>query len=173
VALSLSASLEDYLEAIFHIVQEKPAARAKDISKRMHVNRSSVTGALRALAKRDLVNYTPYDLITLTPEGTAAAADVVRRHQVLRDFLVSILAVDPPRAEATACEMEHHVDNVVLRRLGRLAEFLHECPLAGNEQWLPAFREYCERRERALTAELEATGTLVDLASRRAEQRDE
>ena len=30
MAASLSASLEDYLEAIFHIVQEKPAARAKD-----------------------------------------------------------------------------------------------------------------------------------------------
>ena len=47
---ALSASMEDYLEAIFHVAAEKGAARAKDISKRMKVNSSSVTGALRALA---------------------------------------------------------------------------------------------------------------------------
>ena len=57
MAESLSASLEDYLEAIFHIVSEKRVARAKDISKRMHVNRSSVTGAMHSLAKKKLVNY--------------------------------------------------------------------------------------------------------------------
>ena len=37
----LSASLEDYLEAIFHVVADKGAARAKDISKRLKVNSSS------------------------------------------------------------------------------------------------------------------------------------
>jgi len=51
---TLSASLEDYLEAIYHIVREKKAARAKDISKRLGVNRSSVTGALHSLAERKL-----------------------------------------------------------------------------------------------------------------------
>ena len=66
---TLTASLEDYLEAIFHIVERKQAARAKDISKRMHVNGSSVTGALRALSERNLVNYAPYDIVTLTAEG--------------------------------------------------------------------------------------------------------
>ena len=48
----LSASMEDYLEAIFHIVSEKQAARAKDIAKRLKVNNSSVTGALRSLAEK-------------------------------------------------------------------------------------------------------------------------
>ena len=33
----VSESLEDYLEAIFHIVAEKQAARAKDIAKRLKV----------------------------------------------------------------------------------------------------------------------------------------
>ena len=42
---ALTASMEDYLEAIFYIVAEKGAARAKDISKRLKVNHSSVTGA--------------------------------------------------------------------------------------------------------------------------------
>jgi DtxR family Mn-dependent transcriptional regulator len=47
----LSASMEDYLEAIFHIAADKQAARAKDIAKRLKVNNSSVTGALRILSR--------------------------------------------------------------------------------------------------------------------------
>ena len=48
--LKLSASLEDYLEAIFHIEKSRRVARAKDIARRLNVKGSSVTGALQALA---------------------------------------------------------------------------------------------------------------------------
>ena len=44
----ISASLEDYLEAIYHTVEAKGAARAKDIVMRMGVHNSSVTQALRS-----------------------------------------------------------------------------------------------------------------------------
>ena len=103
----LSDSLEDYLEAIFHIEEAKQAARAKDISERMHVAGSSVTGALQSLAKRKLINYSPYDLITLTEKGREAAKDIVRRHGVLRRFFVDVLDADPGEAEKSACRMEH------------------------------------------------------------------
>ena len=79
----LSSSLEDYLEAIFHIVGEKQAARAKDIAKRLKVNNSSVTGALRSLAEKGMINYAPYDVITLTTKGQKLAEDVVRRYQTI------------------------------------------------------------------------------------------
>ena len=45
----------------------KGAARVKDISKRLKVSHSSVTGALQVLADRSLVNYAPYDEVL--PEG--------------------------------------------------------------------------------------------------------
>ncbi len=32
---ALTASMEDYLEAIYHIVRKKQAARAKDIARRL------------------------------------------------------------------------------------------------------------------------------------------
>ncbi len=60
----LTASQEDYLEAIYTISQEKMAARAKDISTHLDVRASSVTGALRTLGGMGLINYAPYDLIT-------------------------------------------------------------------------------------------------------------
>lgn len=82
----LTASQEDYLEAIFHISAKKMAARAKDISKYLDVRASSVTGALRTLGKMGLVNYAPYDLITLTEEGHVVAEDIVGRHRALENF---------------------------------------------------------------------------------------
>ena len=65
-SVQLSASLEDYIEAIYHIIGEKQVARGKDISSRLEVSGASVTEALRALAKKGLINYAPYEVITMT-----------------------------------------------------------------------------------------------------------
>jgi len=146
-AKPLSASLEDYLEAIFHIVEDKQAVRAKDISRRMSVNSSSVTGALHAMAERGLVNYEPYEVITLTPEGEAAARDVIQRHEGLRDFLIEILGVDAVQADEAACRMEHAMSHEILERLDQFVEFVAECPDGGAER-IKKFNDYCARRNK-------------------------
>jgi DtxR family Mn-dependent transcriptional regulator len=143
----LSESLEDYLEAIFHIVSAKQAARASDISDRLGVKRSSVTGALHALAERGLVNYAPYDIVTLTPAGRTEAMDVVHRHGVLRDFFVEVLGMDEHLADEAACGMEHHAGKVLLARLAHLAQFLCGSAQADEGQWLAHFREFCRQHE--------------------------
>ena len=124
--LALTPSLENYLEAIFHIVKQKSAARAKDIARRLGVSNSSVTNALRALAARQLVNYAPYDIVTLTADGRRMAADVVRRHRVLRDFFVEVLGLAGEEAEEAACRMEHVLSEAVEDRLRRLLGFLRD-----------------------------------------------
>ena len=139
----LSESLEDYLETIFRLMQEKQGARGKDISKRLNVNRSSVTGALRALAQKGLVNYAPYDIITLTDEGKTAAIDIVRRHEVLRDFFVKVLAIDAEQADEAACKMEHAISRTVLERFVQFVEFVETCP-RGGDKWIRGFSYYCQ-----------------------------
>ena len=93
----VSASLEDYLEAIYHTVEAKGAARAKDIVMRMGVHNSSVTQALRSLSEKELVNYAPYDVITLTDAGERIALDVVKRHTTLSAFLNKVLGLPTER----------------------------------------------------------------------------
>ncbi|MBW1797929.1 MAG: metal-dependent transcriptional regulator [Deltaproteobacteria bacterium] len=139
----LTASQEDYLEAIFHIASEKQAARAKDIARRLKVNSSSVTGALRVLAEKGLVNYAPYDVITLTAEGKEIAEDVVRRHEVLRDFFVRVLRIDPVEADEGACKAEHAFPRPILDSLIKFVEFIDVCPRVGVS-WMDAFRAYCD-----------------------------
>jgi DtxR family Mn-dependent transcriptional regulator len=140
---TLSASLEDYLEAIFHIQRKKQAARPKDISQFLEVGNSSVTGALKALKARKLVNYAPYDLVTLTPSGEEAARDVVRRHESLREFFIKVLAADSELAENAACKMEHAVPADLVDRFVRFVEFIEMCP-HGGPGLLEGFRNHIE-----------------------------
>jgi len=140
----LSASLEDYLEAIYYLVEENQVARVRDISARVGVNMSSVTGALKQLSSYDLVHYEPYEVITLTETGLARAKEQVRRHTILRNFLLNVLSLDQAVAEVNADRMEHAVDAETLERLVRFAEFVERCPRGGRE-WIERFRTFCEK----------------------------
>ena len=140
----LSASLEDYLQVIFHLEESHRVARAKEIADQMNVQRASVTGALKALASRGLINYSPYSHITLTVEGRHIAQDIVRRHNTLREFFIATLQLDPQQAEANACRIEHAIDAVAVDRLVHFLEFLRLCPRT-NLEWLEGFALYCQR----------------------------
>ena len=141
-AENLSASLEDYLEAIFWIAQSKGAARAKDIAERLRVKASSVTGALHALGEKKYVNYAPYDVITLTSEGLEVAKKVVRRHQILKDFFAEVLAVDEDIADEGACKLEHSIPRPIVERLVDFMEFVEVCPRGGKD-WIKGFIDQC------------------------------
>ena len=139
----LSASLEDYLEVIFHLEQSNRVARAKDIADQMNVQRASVTGALKALAGRGLINYSPYSYITLTTSGRDIARDVIRRHRALKEFFMNTLQLGSDDAEANACRIEHAIDPTAVERLVRFLEFMRICPRTGTD-WYDAFARFCK-----------------------------
>ncbi|MEK7722176.1 MAG: metal-dependent transcriptional regulator [Elusimicrobiota bacterium] len=143
-ATQISASLEDYIEAIFHIVAEKQAAKPRDLAEKLKVANSSVTGALKMLAGKALINYAPYDIITLTPAGKMYAQDVVRRHEVLRNFFVNVFAVNFKESDEAACSMEHSIPGAILERFIQFAKFMEVCP-RGGENWITRFRQHCEK----------------------------
>jgi len=148
--LSLSPALEDYLEAISALSERDGMARVRDIAERLSVRQSSVTSALKSLSEKGMVNYSPYEVITLTDEGEDIAQGVRRRHRVIRDFLANILLIDDATADANACRMEHTIDKDVLRRLSRFAEFVRESPRTG-EDWLLRFRYYFDHDGRLVS----------------------
>ncbi len=165
-AFTLTASLEDYLEAIFHIIAEKQAVRPKDIAKRLKVSNPSVTGALRSLADKELINYAPYDVISLTPTGKMAAKDVIRRHEVLSDFFVKVLAVEEADADKAACLMEHSIPRVILERFIQFAEFVEVCPRGGSK-WIAGFNYHCDQGDTQENCEKCISLTLEEVRQRR------
>jgi len=138
----LSASLEDYLEAIYNLIQKNRVARSRDIAQKLDVSGASVTGALRALSERNLVNYAPYELVTLTNRGRKLAERVVQRHKALKTFFVTVLGLGEKEAGENACRIEHAVSEQLMERLTRFAEFIQVCPRAGA-RWLEGFGYFC------------------------------
>lgn len=122
----LSASLEDYLEAILIICQEQGEARSKDIIEHLDVSGPSVTEALQLLRKKELVNYFPYEAITLTDKGEEIARDVLYRHETLRDFFIEVLGVDEIMADEGACRMEHAASREIIDRMVKYTHYLRE-----------------------------------------------
>ena len=123
---NLSASLEDYLEAILNLASESNFARSKDIAKSLGVSRASVTGALRVLKKKGLANYKPYDYVTLTKSGQVAAAEIARKHKILKSFFINVLGVEADIAQKAACKAEHELGPEIIAKLLCFIEFVTE-----------------------------------------------
>lgn len=145
---SLTGSLEDYLEAIYNLLKKDHEARSTQLAEMLHVKKSSVTVALRSLAKKKLINYSPYSDVTLTPEGEKAAQDIVRRHETLRDFLTLVLGVEAKMAEESACKMEHVLSKDITDKLNRFMEFIAVCPRNGDD-WLKQYHTYCNEKKKS------------------------
>lgn len=145
MSTGLSASLEDYLEAIYQELREKPVARAKGLSERLSVTQASVTGALRQLAERGLINYAPYGLITLTSAGDELARDVCERHALLLEFFSRVLGSPHDEAEKAACRLEHALPPEIQGRLLAFVRFLDICPRRCGPHWHERFQEFQQR----------------------------
>ena len=104
---------EDYVELIADLIQETGEARVVDLAQRLGVSNATVNNTIQRLARDGLVTSKPYRSIFLTEEGEALAASSRERHELVRDFLVS-LGVSPEIAEADAEGVEHHVSAATL-----------------------------------------------------------
>lgn len=144
----ISSSLEDYLEAIYKIIEEKQGVKAIDISRRLGVGRSSVTEALNHLADRKLINYGRYEVISLTPEGEKVAKAVILKHNVMYDFFTKILDVHPDMAQKEACLVEHSISEDTIQRFVSFMEF-HNQFQGGNDGYLGKFRDFHKQKYEA------------------------
>jgi DtxR family Mn-dependent transcriptional regulator len=137
----LSASLEDYLETIFFLSREEGCARPKEIAKCMKVRAASVTGALKALSEKGLINYEPYGLATLTDVGREVASGIAGKHEALLHFFTQVLGIKRAEAEEFACSMEHNIPDHILQRFVRFVEYTEKCP-SFNASWQESAEAY-------------------------------
>ncbi len=158
----LTPAMEDYLEAIFELDQEKKVVRVKDIAKRLNVRMPTVTSMLKTLSKRNFVHYEKYEYVELTVEGSDVGREMHRRHEILFQFLTEILKIETDVADEEACKMEHTLSEATLASLTDFMAFIQECPRAG-ESWLQNFEEYrihgykpekCKSQSNGFTCEL-------------------
>ena len=136
----LTAVMEDYLETIYHLVQEHGFARSGQISKRLGVHKSTVTTALHNLQSQGYIDYAPYQEVTMTPKGVKEAEGIVRRHDIFYRLLHNLLGVAEDEASYLACEMEHSIPPHIVERFIGLVEDalrkneLHEYAMKNNSE---------------------------------------
>ena len=104
---------EDYVEMISDLIEETGEARTVDLAARFGVTSPTVNAIVRRLQRENLVETRPYRSIFLTEAGTALAESSRARHQIVRDFLVTI-GVPETIAEEDAEGVEHHVSEETL-----------------------------------------------------------
>jgi len=138
---AISAKLEDYLEAILRLDERKGAARVRDIAAEMSVHKSTVTAALKNLADRKLVDYSPYEIVKLTSDGRRIAREISTHHRDIRRFLTDVLLVGDRASEENACRMEHAMDDEVLDRMALFARFVKKHPGTGGD-WVKGFADF-------------------------------
>jgi DtxR family Mn-dependent transcriptional regulator len=116
--------MEDYLETILLLEQKNRVARVKDIAEKLSVQMPSVTGALKTLKSRGLVEYEKNSFINLTARGMELAKSILSRHQILVDFFSSALGLEGDHAEDQACRVEHAIDQNTAERFFNLTRWI-------------------------------------------------
>ncbi len=125
----LSPSEEEYLEALYTKQEEhKEAVTTRDIAQCLGVKDASVTGMLKKLSEKGLVNYAPYRGAALTEEGFKIAARIKRRHRLLECFLVDICGIDRRESHQQACEIEHVISDKAIDSISAQLGHPNECP---------------------------------------------
>jgi Mn-dependent DtxR family transcriptional regulator len=108
--------MEDYLEVIYELIEQKGYATTVDISKYLNVSSPSVTKMVQRLDESGHLNYEKYRGISLTQEGTFVAKSIRERHGLLADFF-KIIGVDEDSANKDAEGIEHHLHPETLKKL--------------------------------------------------------
>jgi len=129
---------EEYIEAIYSVVEDKGYAKVTDVSKELEVGLPAVTEMFQRLDDKGYINYTKYSGVTLTTEGEQIAHKLCEKHEVLRDFLV-ILGLDEGIADEDACKIEHIVEPETIEILNEFVDFIRE---SEEPPWLEDFRKY-------------------------------
>ncbi len=141
LARTTSPSLEQYIEAIAHLLTKDKVCSVSEIADQVQVSRPAASRAIQELAAKEFVQHKAYGYVDLTPSGHSLADLLTARHKALYDFLVDVLKFDAEWADQEACRLEHQVDDVLVRRVIELCEFFKTDPEAG-ENWDGRIRRF-------------------------------
>ncbi len=123
--MELTHSLEDYIEAIWLISEEKKVVRVKDIMNFFGYRVSSVNKALKNLAKRELINYEKYGYVEITDKGIEVAKRINKKHKLLYKFFVDFLGIADDIGTQDACNIEHYLSEETFDRLCEFVNFIN------------------------------------------------
>ena len=120
-------SMEDHIEIIYSLIEQKGYARVSDIAEALSVLPSSVTKMVQKLDKDGYLIYERYRGLVLTPRGQKLGKRLLERHSLLEQFL-RLIGVDEERIYGDVEGIEHHLSWNSIDRIADLVQLLEESP---------------------------------------------
>lgn len=122
----LTSSMEDYLEMIYRISKRDGYVRMNQLAKKLNVRPSSATKIIQKLSSLGMVDYEKYGVIQLTEEGKKLGRFLLKRHNIIEEFLKNI-GTKEMRLRDTEM-IEHSVSLNTLKNIDILNKFLLDNP---------------------------------------------
>ncbi|RNF38535.1 transcriptional regulator MntR [Planococcus salinus] len=120
-------SMEDHIEIIYSLIEQKGYARVSDIAEALSVLPSSVTKMVQKLDKDGYLIYERYRGLVLTPKGQKLGKRLLMRHDLLEQFL-RVIGVDEERIYEDVEGIEHHLSWNSIDRIADLVQLLEARP---------------------------------------------
>ncbi|SFE30697.1 transcriptional regulator MntR [Alteribacillus iranensis] len=118
-------SMEDYLERIYTLIEDKGYARVSDIAEALGVHPSSVTKMVQKLDQKEYLVYEKYRGFVLTAKGKKVGKRLVYRHELLEDFL-KLIGVEQEYIYNDVEGIEHHLSWDAIDRIGDVVQYFEE-----------------------------------------------
>ena len=103
----ISLTEENYLKALFHLINADSTVTVNEMSKFLDVKMPSVNNMMKKFADRKWVIYENYKPLKITDEGKKQAALVVRKHRLTEMFLVEKMNFGWEDVHEIAEQLEH------------------------------------------------------------------
>lgn len=112
-----TASVEDYLKAIYELERALGSAPTTEIAARLSVSPASVSGMIRRLAEQKLLRHARYRGVRLTKEGRRIALRTLRRHRIIESYLMNTLGYPWDQVHEEAERLEHAASDELIERM--------------------------------------------------------
>ncbi|WP_026694893.1 transcriptional regulator MntR [Peribacillus kribbensis] len=120
-------SMEDYIESIYKLIEDKGYARVSDIAEMLAVHPSSVTKMVQKLDTEEYLIYEKYRGLILTAKGKKVGKRLVYRHELLEQLL-RMIGVKEENIYGDVEGIEHHLSWDSIDRIGDLIQLFEEDP---------------------------------------------
>jgi Mn-dependent DtxR family transcriptional regulator len=138
--MTLTESMEDYLEMFYRIVSSQGYIRPVDLSNAINVKPSSVTRMIQKLDDAGFIKYEKYRNIALTEKGMIYGRFLVWRDEKLKEFFQ--LSKENERVEEQVEGIEHYITPATMHFMQNLIIYFRSDP--NRVQALESIRRHTE-----------------------------
>lgn len=110
---TLTSAHEDYIKAVYLLDAQGVAVTNSALANHLGVSPASATNMIKKLSELKLVDYEPYQSVSLTPAGERVALEVLRHHRLLELYLHQELSLPWDQVHAEAERLEHVISEAL------------------------------------------------------------